>query len=306
LQTRSRMAPLESGSSLDGAVEETVNDPTVVAEAEDLFTNPRLAWIVDALGERKGPDARRLMTNRALPDSARHDFDANDLAALEDLIEANGLSETVSPFDYDDGDGEFAPWEVGMQGWLDGRLVVLVLGPDPFSSFGYGITELPPSIGRLDALRLLDVHGSQLTELPHEIGGLSSLRELRAFGNRLSVLPDSIGNMAELEILALGQNGLTGLPDTMEHLSGLHDLFLGDNQLNELPAFLGMLPLERLDVRNATRAGSQQQLMSILASAPIEELHATPDDVGSLSGDYLARIPRLYGIPAAYAARAER
>ena len=65
----------------------------------------------------------------------------------------------------------------------NGRVVELELQ-------AFGLTgAVPAEIGRLSALRTLDLDYSSLTSLPAEIGQLTSLRELNLYGNRLRSLP---------------------------------------------------------------------------------------------------------------------
>lgn len=51
------------------------------------------------------------------------------IAAAASFIAISGLSEASSPFDYDDGDGVFEPWELGFQVWENGSRVLLAMGP---------------------------------------------------------------------------------------------------------------------------------------------------------------------------------
>ncbi len=101
-----------------------------------------------------------------------------------------------------------------------------------------GLTELPPEIGQLSQLQLLELQNNQLTELPPEIGKLSQLRELHLFNNQLTELPPEIGQLSQLQRLYLKGNQLTELPPEIGQLSQLRELSLRNNQLTELPAVL--------------------------------------------------------------------
>ena len=52
------------------------------------------------------------------------------------------------------------------------------LTPHPSLVCGLGITKLPVPIGRLTALKILDVDDNQLTDLPPIVGLLTDLRDL--------------------------------------------------------------------------------------------------------------------------------
>jgi leucine-rich repeat protein SHOC2 len=60
-----------------------------------------------------------------------------------------------------------------------GRVVELLLGD-------FGLTgAVPAEIGRLSALRVLNLRANQLTSVPAEIGRLSALRVLNLYGNQV-------------------------------------------------------------------------------------------------------------------------
>lgn len=193
-------------------------------------------WIVDAVELPPGLAAR---SNRSL---ALGDWrNPRHLDVLRDIIEANRLSESSSSTDFDDGDGVFDPLELGFQVWSGGDLVALSFGADPYSSFGYGIERLPPSIGDLDRLQLLDVQSNRLRELPHEIGRLGELRELRAQQNEITDLPSSLSQLTRLRGVHLSRNALTTLPDSIVELRELEWLHVSDNPLEYLPVRMSEL-----------------------------------------------------------------
>ena len=75
----------------------------------------------------------------------------------------------------------------------NGRVVKLELTPE-FDLTG----AVPAVIGRLSALRHLNLYCNQLTSLPAEIGQLTSLKSLILRGNRLTSLPAEIGRLTSL------------------------------------------------------------------------------------------------------------
>ena len=71
---------------------------------------------------------------------------------------------------------------------------------------------LPPEIGKLTNLEILNVDFNNLTTLPPEIGNLTNLTNLDMSNNYLTELPPEIGNLTNLTDLELGINPLTALP----------------------------------------------------------------------------------------------
>ena len=112
----------------------------------------------------------------------------------------------------------------------NGRVVELVLEE-------IGLTgAVPAEIGRLSALRHLNLYGNQLTSLPAEIGQLTSLKVLHLYENQLTSVPAGIGQLAALEELSLTDNQLTSVPAEIGQLTSLKVLYLFRNQLTTLPA----------------------------------------------------------------------
>ena len=62
------------------------------------------------------------------------------------------------------------------------------------------ITSLPPSIGCLKNLKILDLSLTEkLVNLPEEIGDLTSLKKLDLKGSKITLLPPSISRLKNLE-----------------------------------------------------------------------------------------------------------
>ena len=90
----------------------------------------------------------------------------------------------------------------------DGRVVKLELMPE-----FYLTGAVPAAIGRLSALRHLNLFNNELTSLPAEIGQLTSLVELDLSANQLTSLPAEIGQLTSLRVFDLHYNlQLTSLP----------------------------------------------------------------------------------------------
>eukprot|EP00533_Pseudo-nitzschia_delicatissima_P010098 CAMPEP_0116079300 /NCGR_PEP_ID=MMETSP0327-20121206/1068_1 /TAXON_ID=44447 /ORGANISM="Pseudo-nitzschia delicatissima, Strain B596" /LENGTH=578 /DNA_ID=CAMNT_0003569915 /DNA_START=260 /DNA_END=1997 /DNA_ORIENTATION=- len=85
------------------------------------------------------------------------------------------------------------------------------------------IGSLPPSIGRLQNLKYLDLSNtSYLSNLPEEIGDLSSLKRLDLTKSSITTLPPSIGRLKNLDILLCSTQGyLTSLPEEIGNLASL-------------------------------------------------------------------------------------
>ena len=103
------------------------------------------------------------------------------------------------------------------------------------------LTSLPAEIGQLTSLEGLYLYGNQLTSVPAEIWQLTALEELYLHDNQLTSLPAEIGQLTSLTKLFLYNNKLTSLPAEIRQLTSLRELSLGSNQLTSLPAEIGQL-----------------------------------------------------------------
>lgn len=115
--------------------------------------------------------------------------------------------------------------------WEDPDIETLVLADND-------LTGIPPELGRLKRLGMLDLGHNQLTRIPAEIGDLKRLTDfLYLNDNQLADLPDSLAR-------------LTRLPPAIGRFSELRQLDLRGNPLAELPEEITRLPkLEKLDLR---------------------------------------------------------
>ena len=112
---------------------------------------------------------------------------------------------------------------------------------------------IPPALGDLTHLVLLDLPGNALTgSIPSALSKLSNLEEFDLRSNQLTgAIPSALGNLSSLRQWALSGNALTGtIPAALGNLSNLTYLDLGDNQLTgAIPTALGNLSnLTHLDL----------------------------------------------------------
>ena len=104
------------------------------------------------------------------------------------------------------------------------------------------LTSLPPEIGQLTSLKSLILRANRLTSLPAEIGQLTSLRHLNLHYNlQLTSLPAEIGQLTSLRVLSLNDTQLTSLPAEIGQLRALTKLYLNNSCLTSLPAGIGQL-----------------------------------------------------------------
>ena len=98
------------------------------------------------------------------------------------------------------------------------------------------LPELPPTIGNLIHLSLLNIDRNKLVELPSQIGNLTKLGVLSLRKNHLTHLPVEIGQLRELNVLDVSGNKLQYLPYTITALN-LKALWLAENQSQPLLKF---------------------------------------------------------------------
>jgi hypothetical protein len=97
------------------------------------------------------------------------------------------------------------------------------------------LSALPPEIGRLTALRHLDLRDTPLSALPPEIGQLTALRVLYLRDTPLSALPPEIGWLGKLETLDLAGTPLRALPESLADLPDTVSLDVFDTRLADPP-----------------------------------------------------------------------
>ena len=155
------------------------------------------------------------------------------LLTLETLISEAGLNWSPSV--------SILRWEGVTVVGLPPRVTELQVHGDKLSSGHPTSGAIPPELGRLSELTMVDLRQNALTgEIPPELGNLGNLKSLILNGNQLSgAIPDELDGLIKLQGLYLGSNQLTGkIPAALLGLRNLKTLYLPGNKLS------GTIPLE--------------------------------------------------------------
>lgn len=211
-----------------------------------------------------------------------------------------------------DSEGElFALWlgANNLRGWIPpeiGQLSSLRI----LDFAGNWLTRsIPPELGDLDQLQQLHLNSNLLTgPIPPELGGLGSLRELYLQDNRLEgPIPGELGDLSLLQELRLGTNRLTGpIPPDLGNLSNLRNMWLDNNELGGPipPEFRGLGALSTLYLgSNRLSGGIPPELGSLsrLQDLGLDDNQLTgpiPHALGGLqhmSGELNLRFNKLSG-----------
>jgi Leucine-rich repeat (LRR) protein len=98
------------------------------------------------------------------------------------------------------------------------------------------VAEIPASIDRMVALRVLDVSHNLLAALPESLGRLTALEELHLQDNQLRALPASFEALSNLLSLSMEQNPFEAFPcPFINKWTALVDLSLDTEKLATLP-----------------------------------------------------------------------
>ena len=147
------------------------------------------------------------------------------------------------------GDGPLGEWR-GVETDAFGQVVRLDLGGRRDGETGEWVSHglrgpIPPELGRLSGLRLLNLRANALAgPIPPELGNLAGLEELWLDGNALEgSIPPELWSLARLTSLSLSGNTLEGpVPPELGDLALLEGLWLDGNALEgSIPPELGRL-----------------------------------------------------------------
>ncbi len=149
------------------------------------------------------------------------------------------------------------------------------------------LTTIPPPIGLLKSLRLLQITYNDITSLPPEVGNLTEIKTLQLSYNKLTALTDEICNLPKLEALIAESNLLTGLPNDFSKLSDLYWFNVADNKITALPEGISeMIKLEGFNVNYnllttlPSQIGKLSNLESVVAAG--NNLQSLPAGFGNL------------------------
>lgn len=154
---------------------------------------------------------------------------------------------------------------------------------------GLGLSQIPPEIGDLKALRRLDLSDNQLISLPVQIGGLTSLKSLILSGNQLVGIPLELCKLATLSTLNLSDNQLTDLPSEIGELFDLTILLLDGNELTRLPPEIGQLrSLNALSIVENKLGSLPPEIGQLTALTllflSLNQLNSLPSEIWFLTG----------------------
>jgi hypothetical protein len=101
------------------------------------------------------------------------------------------------------------------------------------------LESLPDKIGKMDALRVLDVNVNRLRRVPESLGNLHRLERLCLQKNRLRALPSDMSRMTSLQILNVNSNALREIPAEISGLPALRELRFGQNRIQHVASNFG-------------------------------------------------------------------
>lgn len=119
-------------------------------------------------------------------------------------------------------------------------------------SVDFFLTELPPGIGKLTNLEVLNLYGNRISQLNDELGQLQKLKTLHLGSNSLDHFPEIIATLSGLQHLDLSRNRISHLPIDIGQLKNLEVLSLDNNFISQLPeeALLQLGQLKHLAITN--------------------------------------------------------
>ncbi|XP_063967716.1 leucine-rich repeat and calponin homology domain-containing protein 1-like isoform X2 [Lytechinus pictus] len=125
------------------------------------------------------------------------------------------------------------------------------------------LVSLPPEIGKLRTLMLLDASCNELDNLPNEIGEMSGLKELNIRRNHLVTLPDEISKL-KLVKLDISCNKIQTIPPCFRSMKTLDTFEVDHNPLTNPPAQVctrGRIHIFKYLSTEATRADKRRGMI---------------------------------------------
>lgn len=162
----------------------------------------------------------------------------DERAVLAALYGSTGGDNWTNSTNWKDDSRDIGDWfGVGVN--RNGRVISIELPSNGLAG------TIPPELGRLTDLRLLNLQFNGLTgSIPGQRGDLARLETLGlSFNSLTGSIPDSLGELTSLQLLFLSSNGLTGsIPAELGALANLLSLELAFNDLTgTIPRSLGEL-----------------------------------------------------------------
>lgn len=145
------------------------------------------------------------------------------------------------------------------------------------------IKKVPPSIGELKKLKLLNCFNNQIgLSLPNEIGELGDLEEVNLAANKLAMLKDvHFASWANVQILNLNDNNLSAV-GSLAPCVKLEEVRMYGNQLTALPTLPASAPELKIFEIHKNR----------IAEAPDDYFKSTPAlERLSIWGNALTALP---------------
>lgn len=95
--------------------------------------------------------------------------------------------------------------------------------------FWLQLEQIPPTIGLLKNLVILNLCNNRLRQVPKQLGLLQNLQMLYLGLNQLQMLPTAIGNLKELVYIGLSDNKFSSVPKCLANLQKLEKVNLDRN-----------------------------------------------------------------------------
>ena len=105
-----------------------------------------------------------------------------------------------------------------------------------------GGAPLPPDLGKLASLEILDVENVPLSAFAIEKGDYTQLKELTLASCELSALPEAVADLPLLRTLHVSGNPVATLPEALAKAKKLRRIYAEHCRLERIPAALFALP----------------------------------------------------------------
>jgi len=151
------------------------------------------------------------------------------------------------------------------------------------------ISTLPNELRSLTKLEVLSIAASALQSVPEVIQELTNLTQLSFIRNNFRQIPDFIGNLSRLKSFRITMCSITSFPTCIARLINLEWLTLSDNpDLNQIPNCIGRLSsLKHLSLHNnglQTLPPSIGRLNNLLSlNVASNQLLMLPPEIADLS-----------------------